>query len=595
MAEGQEGGQSGDRATRASRGEGFLLILILLLALALRLWGIEWGLPNSLHYFSYHPDENRILIACTPAFGGLNLFAGKFLPSFYNYGSLQLYLINIAVSFGSAYGAIGPVMNKAGAIQPAAWAHAFLAARLLTVLMGVATVWVVYSIGVRLWSGLAGLFAALLLALMPLDAQHSHFATVDVPATFWVALSLLWSVRAWQDTVKVRLAFVLAGVFAGLAAATKYNCALVFLPVIAAGFLANLTPRPLPVRQGGVDNKVSSPVTPLPERRRGQGRGRSTGTAILGALAGAIVAFFITCPGAVLDYPKFVSDFLFEARHVSQQGEIYFQHTGVGWIYIIVRNLDAGMGLPLLLLVLAGILYALWRRRPEDLLLAAYALPYYLVVGAAQSRYARYEIPLLPVLALWVARVVIDFAGAKDPRRPAALAVGAFVALFTLVDTIYLLRPMTMTDPRDRAAVWLAQNAPAPEQIGFTSTPWFWSPPVSPYFTLPKVGGWKSAVSPAQAERFIYNPRKAFDADQLATVRPPFVVLTESEYFDYLRLKNSDALAYLAILLRNYAPPIDFADPHPLGGRRTIDGLPIQDLPPDMLYPSPHILIYARR
>jgi hypothetical protein len=37
-----------------------LLIFILALALFLRLKGIQWGLPDSLHSYSYHPDESLI-------------------------------------------------------------------------------------------------------------------------------------------------------------------------------------------------------------------------------------------------------------------------------------------------------------------------------------------------------------------------------------------------------------------------------------------------------------------------------------------------------------------------------------------------------
>jgi hypothetical protein len=79
------------------------IALVTALALGLRLWGIEWGLPNALHFYSYHTDETRILGVSRPGPDGLNLFAGQFLPHFYNYGSLQLYLINIAVSIVSAY------------------------------------------------------------------------------------------------------------------------------------------------------------------------------------------------------------------------------------------------------------------------------------------------------------------------------------------------------------------------------------------------------------------------------------------------------------------------------------------------------------
>ena len=65
---------------------------------------------------------------------------------------------------------------------------------------------------------------------MPLHAQHSHWLTVDVPATFWGTLSLLWSARLATGDPKPLRAALLAGLFAGLAAATKYNLALTLLP-----------------------------------------------------------------------------------------------------------------------------------------------------------------------------------------------------------------------------------------------------------------------------------------------------------------------------------------------------------------------------
>ncbi|HMC83217.1 MAG TPA: hypothetical protein VKL61_08290, partial [Candidatus Polarisedimenticolia bacterium] len=58
--------------------------LILALGLGLRLWGLGWGLPNEHHYYSYHPDEAYLLQTSSPAFGGLDLPHGKFLPHFYS-------------------------------------------------------------------------------------------------------------------------------------------------------------------------------------------------------------------------------------------------------------------------------------------------------------------------------------------------------------------------------------------------------------------------------------------------------------------------------------------------------------------------------
>ena len=59
------------------------------LLLGLRAAGLWWGLPNSEHYFSYHPDEIFLLL---PSFG---FAAGDWNPHFFNYGTLYIYLVGI--------------------------------------------------------------------------------------------------------------------------------------------------------------------------------------------------------------------------------------------------------------------------------------------------------------------------------------------------------------------------------------------------------------------------------------------------------------------------------------------------------------------
>ena len=76
------------------------LLGVLLLALALRVWGLGWGLPSATHYFSYHPDESMVLSHAMT----MNLFRGEWLPHWYHYGSLQLYLVNIANTLAFLFG-----------------------------------------------------------------------------------------------------------------------------------------------------------------------------------------------------------------------------------------------------------------------------------------------------------------------------------------------------------------------------------------------------------------------------------------------------------------------------------------------------------
>ncbi len=545
------------------------LFAVLLLALALRAWGLAWGLPTDTHYFSYHPDESVVLEAAM----GMNVFAGHLLPGFYHYGSLQLYLVCFANSLAFVFGGANIVIKDLAA-DHAQWARLYLIGRGLTVAMGVGTVWATYALGRRLWGHPAGLWAAGVLAITPLHAQQSHWLTVDVPAAFWGVLALLWTAKAdhalRQDRhgKDVWRAALWAGVFAGLAAATKYNMALVLLPLLLLCVL-----------------------------------GRHVKLLLVGLVSG-IAAFLIGCPGALLDTRPFLSDVRFEWVHVSRQPGPTFEDTGSGFVYLVTHTLDAGLGLPLLLLVLASVCYAAVRRTRGDGLLAAFAVPYFCVISLAAVRYARYAVPLLPLLALWGGRLLADWT-APRPRPLLALrmSAAATVLVLTLADCITLVRPMAQADPRDRALAWLRQ-APAPASVGFAAQPWFGTPPLTPYFSSPQPGAWRRFLTPGSPTRLDGNGRQwlltapAADWDKaLLTDSPPqFIILTEYDYRDALRLHDPRAQAFLSLLRRDYTQAAAFSGPPTLFRLHSaIGGLPTQDLPHDMLYPNPTTLIYQQR
>lgn len=545
------------------------LFAVLLLSLALRLWGLTWGLPTGTHYFSYHPDENVVLDAAM----GMNAFTGHLLPGFYGYGSLQFYLVCFANSLAFVFGGANIVIKDLAA-DHAQWARLYLIGRCLTLAMGVGTVWVTYALGRRLWSHPAGLWAALLLAITPLHAQHSHWLTVDVPAAFWGTLALLWTAKmddalrqdahgkdAWHGALW-------AGVFAGLASATKYNMALALLPLLLLCVLG----------------------------RRGK--------ILLIGLVSAMAAFLMACPGAVLDTRAFVAGVGFEWVHVSRQPGPTFADTGNGFVYAVTHTLTPGLGVPLLLLVLVSLVYAAVRRTRGDGLLAAFAVPYFCVISLAAVRYARYAVPLLPLLALWSGRLLADW---TLPRtRPLfALRVSAMAAVLvlTLADCITLVSPMAQADPRDRALAWLA-HAPGPATVGFAAQPWFQSPPFSPYFSLPKPGGWRHFAPPGNPvplsldgrQWSVTVPKGDLDTAVLTHAPPHFVVLSEYDYRDALRLHDPQAQAFLRLLRQGYTQAAVLSGPPPLFRlHRTIGGLPTQDLPHDMLYPDPTVVIYQQR
>ncbi|MFN3690972.1 MAG: hypothetical protein ACK4UU_08630, partial [Fimbriimonadales bacterium] len=159
-----------------------------LTALGIRWAGIYWGLPNAERYFSYHPDEWLILLA---SYFTVNPYAGEFLPGFYNYGTLPMYLWSVWLHWLSAAGVIGGLPDNPTPDQVAALrAQLYLWGRVLVALMGAGTAVVVGRTVALVAGASAGVAAGLAIAFAPALVVHSDFMTVDVPTTFFVALAL---------------------------------------------------------------------------------------------------------------------------------------------------------------------------------------------------------------------------------------------------------------------------------------------------------------------------------------------------------------------------------------------------------------------
>jgi hypothetical protein len=540
------------------------LICILILAVALRIWGIGWGLPTSRHYFSYHPDETMVLSAALK----VNLLSGDLNPGFYNYGSLFVYLVNIATVAATASGAINlppdDIFSRIGE-----FAKMYMAGRVVAVLLGILTVYLLYALGRRAYGRAAGLLAALFMAVIPIHVMHSRFVAVDVPATFFIVLALIFAIRI-TDGHRLR-DYIFAGLFAGLAAGTKYNAGLVLLSPIIAHFASDKA-KPL--------LRIVSPK-------------------LLGIIIAAAAGFLIGTPGALLYRDAFARDFLFEVHHTQTGHGLLFTNTGSGFVYHITHSLWPGMGLPLLVLAGIGLLYAIKKRSSADLAMLVFLVAYYAVIGMAQVRFARYTIPILPVLVLLAARVSADLMRRLFSGRAAARSFGVITALVVILVTGYTLayslsvdRISAAPDTRDQAGEWIEQNIPLHSSIGLPTIPWFYTPPIDPYFGLVNPSERYDRVRDFTDYDLVVSQSTEWDAGFLRREAPTYVVLSEFEYEDRLRVGDQSAGEYFRVLARDYHLVRRFTDSPSLLGLR----IPlVPELPHDMSYASPTILIYERK
>lgn len=418
--------------TAPSRPEPRLLLgLVLAAALVLRLVGIDWGLPDAHHLYSYHPDEWQMVE------GALGLAArGEANPRFFNYPSLTIYVLWFVTIplrlFGAGVGG-----------------H-YLAARLLGVLYALLTIVVADRLGTRLAGRRVGLVAAGLLAVAPLHVVNSRFATVDGPLTCAVTIALWCAVELSAAAPVRRWRWLLAGsIAAGLAAGCKYNGLLALVPIWTV---------------------------------IGQLHGRAGWRSAMLATGVALGVFLLTSPYLLLDFGAAWPAVRFELFEHPRQSNL-FAGVGPGWWFHLTRNLPTAAGGPWAIAALAGLILMRRDRRALPVLLLGLVLAASLL--RTKELFIRYWLPLLPVLAVAAAAAVGRLRSRPLLTSVVLLAIAAGPALRSRAYAAMLSRP----DARDRALTWCRQTIDSGAEVGLDGQPWFWSVPLTP-----NNGGARTAV-----------------------------------------------------------------------------------------------------
>ncbi len=450
---------------------GVLLVAILVLALALRLKGVAYGLPYSF----VNSDESMVVPkAFHAAQGHLN-------PRFFFYPSLYFYLTGaLYVLAAPAWWLLGHgsfLSQTAFVVDPGPY---FLLGRLLSAAMGTASVYLVYRLGREGFGRAVGLLAALFLAVAPLHVAYSHMAVTDVTAVAFSLLALVLLQLAARRPLRkgatpgsvaagdgggqsphdrhggvaagpvaegraARL-LVLGAVAAGLATSTKYNLGVLVLPATVAAVYAC---------RGEV-------------ARRAAAGGRAAllwlRVLVLRVYVPMAVAFVVASPFIVLDAPHFLRDFR-RQNQIMERGWLGFEHVGNGFWFNVTPNLTGAIGVVLVVLAAAGIVWSLWRHTRLDLLLTPYVIVYFVYIGTWKELADRYLLPIVPLLLLLAVRLCVELAVLRPRARrfvaPAIVVVLAVAFVPPLTASVAFDRDLSGNDTREVARGWIQQHIPA--------------------------------------------------------------------------------------------------------------------------------------
>lgn len=416
---------------------------VLVLAFVLRAWGAKWGLP-----FAYQTDEERLYVH--HAVQMLN--RDHINPHYFQ--NPPLYSYALEAIFAVLYGA-----GKAGRMigEVPARGELYLVARVFTAAIGTFGVWLVYIATRRLFDPVAGLVAALVMAVAFLPVFYSHTALNNVPAMVAATGALVGIAGVLR--YGRRRDFIVAGVGIGVAAATKYTAGAMAVPLITAAFVA-------PNLKG------------MPGGWRGPLRGLCWG------LGAALVVFLICNPQAILSNEHFQAALKTQGRLVGD--EKYGQDPN-GGIPFYLGSFTWGLGILPVLAALGGLI-PLCRRHPRVALVLVPIVPLFIFYLGSETRYfARWMLPIFPVvciLAGYGASVLVEEIRRKRPvgafaRIAIPAVVGLALAAQGLIYTVHNDRVLSRPHTLDVARTWMIDNIPQSagvitEPIRADSWNWYW-------------------------------------------------------------------------------------------------------------------------
>lgn len=404
------------------------LLSVLLIAAAFRFSSVAFGLP-SLN------DQDELMFEM----GAIKMLRGATLnPGWFGHpGTTTMYglaLVNIVVLLCvRLLGWFPDIKSFIDAVfTDPTWL--ILPGRVMIVGFGLWSIALTYRLGQRAGGVIPGLIAAALLAIAPLHISLSQIIRSDMMACTFMLLALLSAQSAARSEAGLSH-FVKAGLLTGLAVATKWPFGLAILAVCGAALL---------------------------RWRNGDGAAGLAFKRTFLAGCASICGLVLASPFLIIDWPTVIQNLRGEAQvfHLGATGGSFTWNAR--W-YLSVP-LYGNLGPVGILLAAIGIAL-LARQREFCFVILPVLLGFALMLFGQRLVWARWILPLLPILAIAVGvalAALFDFLQ-RQMARNWAMAVTAAAAGMVVAPLTYASLAdgrERMNDTRQMASKWLMDNVP---------------------------------------------------------------------------------------------------------------------------------------
>ncbi len=408
--------------------ENITFLFILAVGLILRLWQINWGLPELY--------EEATPLTISWKFWNWGKEGFNFNPNFFNYPALTFYIQFIAQVINYALGYLFGIyksLNEFGATMT----PLVITARLVDAIFDVSIIVAIYITAKELVDKRTAIAASIITAINPFQIQYAHLIQVDTILTFFSTIAFLYIYRTYSRPHSKW--YILAGIFIALTAASKYTGAFLLLFLIIVHLLKAKT-------QTLIQQSLSH--RPL----------------IISILL-SIIIFFALNPYILITPKEFQEDFSFEQKHVTT-GHLGISASESTFLYHIIKVLPSSFSWVFILIVAGTIIHFITNKDKKDLLLLIYPILFIIVVGSWEMRAERYILPIFPIITLigsigmirlWDWMKIQNF-GNDIIRSVAAATIIAFIVIPISISNYHFLKSLGLPDTRSITKTWIREN-----------------------------------------------------------------------------------------------------------------------------------------
>jgi hypothetical protein len=384
-----------------------------------------------------------------------------------------------------------------------------------------------YAISKRFFGVFSARIIAILFSTSAGIISFSHFLTADIPVMFWMIVAFYFT----QNILLKRNKFdyIFAGLFTGIATATKYNGLAVGIAIVVAHCLSFNAPSARLWKEIFLNKKL-----------------------FLG-LSMVIVGFLIANPFALIDYAAFLSDFAYNYKVTPVY---YGTVTGHSYWKFFLCCMQV-IGLPSLILLLVASLFSLYHcivakdaplKRKFLFPVLSVCVLYYCKFGSFPRMENRFVLPVLPFFFILTGH----FWNVLKPKKIILSVLLSITLSYNLVCSFYVGKRF-VEDPRMKAQEWVKKHIKAGSSIESSSYVPNWNKLPGIHFdirSMPAISGRRKQFEKIFSSNVIFKKvlkeiekddnEEWYSSDQLMNRRPEYIAIDSLYYRRFLATEIGD-------------------------------------------------------